>query len=198
MYTNSIVLIVSFSRPAWLGDTQLKMEVNVGNSTTASRSVWVYFRSMFQILVPGMFGPDFPVPAMVDTDNVTMLLRTDQVSSSVQDIDSNDTLRVRLQIGDELQESLNVSLNSLSLQSGGLQNCTPQANNSGEMISYIPLSVFVDNVLVPGEYRFAVVAEFSSANDTIESDLRDPNRLVNVTQVLRVDLGVLFSLSLSL
>ena len=127
-----LLLIASVSRPTWLSDTQLKMEVNVGNSNTTS--VRVYFRPVFQIHVPGMFG--FPVPVTVDTGNVTMLLRTKQISSSVQDIDSNDTLRVRLQIGDELQESLAVTLNSLFLQSGGLQNCTLQTD-SGEVIPYI-------------------------------------------------------------
>ena len=161
------------------------MEVNVGNSATTTFRI--YFHPKFQIHIPDMFG--FPVAVMVDTDNVTMLLRTQQVSSSVQNIDSNDTLQVRLQIGHKPQENLVVTLNSLSLQSRGLQNCTSQAN-SGELISYIPLTVVVDNVLIPGEYRFNVVAEFSSTNDTIESDLRDLNRLVNVTQVLRVDISL--------
>ena len=61
---------ISVSRPAWLGDTQLKLEVDVGNSTKTI--VRVYIRPMFQIQGPSMFG--FPVPMMVDTDNVTMLL----------------------------------------------------------------------------------------------------------------------------
>ena len=133
------------------------MEVTVGNSTTST--VRVYLRPMI--------------------DNLVMHLRIEKPQGN------NSKPQLKLQIGDELQESLNVSLNTSYLGNQDLENCTSRI---GEELSYFLLTIVVDNVLVPGEFQFIIVAEFSSNNSVIEDDLRHSNRDIDVTQRLIVDL----------
>ena len=112
-------------------------------------------------------------------DNLVMHLRIEKPEGN------NSRPQLRLQVGDELQESLNVSLNTSYLGNHALKNCS---SRNGEELSYFPLTIVADNVFVPGELQFIIVAEFSSNNSAIEDDLRHSNRDIDVTQRLIVDL----------
>ena len=70
-------------RPAELGDAHLRIMAELGKS--ASASVRIYVNSMFEIHAPSKFMNSMLFSKFVGTDNVTMLLRIERVSSYAQD-----------------------------------------------------------------------------------------------------------------
>ena len=163
------------ARPARLGDDQLRIVVEVG--TTINETIILYTNSMFLIVeeaaIPIIPGFDRNI-LFRSTDSVTVMLRVEQVSSS--------TLQPSLQFDNELDQSLNISLSNNNLSSRGLEECDEEPN------SYIPINIIVPGVSEAGQYRFDIVARFTSTVNETEENLRLNNRFVNVTHALRVDL----------
>ena len=112
--------------------------------------------------------------SLISTDSVTMQLRIEQVSSN--------TLQSSLQFNGELIQNRNISLNSSYLESRGLESCDDESS------SYITITSVIPEVPEPGEYSFDIIARFTSTVNETEDDLRNEDRQVNVTQMLRVTL----------
>ena len=112
--------------------------------------------------------------SLISTDSVTMQLRIEQVSSN--------TLQSSLQLNNgELDQNRNISLNSSYLDSRGLESCDDGSS------SYITITSVIPEVPEAGEYRFDIVARFTSTVNETEDDLRNEDCQVNA-QVLRVTL----------
>ena len=159
------------ARPARLGDDQLRVVVKVG--TAINETIRLYTNSMFLIAdIPVIHVPGFDRNSLLrSTDSVTVLLRVEQVSSS--------KLQPSLQFDNELDQSLNISLSNNNLS---LEECDEEPN------FYIPINIVVPGVSEAGQYRFDIVARFTSTVNETEENLRLNNRFVNVTHALRVDL----------
>ena len=147
------------ARPAWFADNQLRVMVDVENSTNVT--IRLYTGSMFRL------GNG----SLTSTDSLTVLLGIEQVS-----------LQSLLKFNDKLGQSLNISLNNTYLSSRGLEECGEEPN------AYTSISIIIPGVSEAGQYRFDIVARFTSTVNETEKDLRDSNRFFNVTQALRVDL----------
>ena len=178
IYTTALGIL----RPAGLGDTQLRIMAGLGKS--ASAFIRIYVNSMLEISVPSPLDMSILVPEIVETDNVTMLLRIERVSSHAQDESSLPQLQ--LQLGDELSDSLSVSLDDTNLRSIGLESCSDNVNS--EVVNFVTWNIAAVNVSLAGQFSYDVVMNFTSTDINIENDLRRSNRDINVAQTLRVDL----------
>ena len=158
------------SRPANLGLTELSVEVNQQGSSNASVQIYV--------------NPSFELSDRTpeSTETVTLHLTLMELPST----GNGSQPLVLLHIGNETGGSLDVPLSNLTLSGLGAQQCNATLFQQQQKYMYIPMIVEFqsrDSHVPAGDYRYSIVANFTSSDPTIEDDIRDVDRDSNVDLV---------------
>ena len=144
----------------------------VDQGGSSNKSVRIYTNSSFEL-----------DGTTTSTDTITLHLRVTGLPPS----ENSTRPQVLLKIGNATGDSLNVSLDSLNFLGLGVQQCSGMLSQQQQTHTYIPLTVMVqspDSHVIAGDYRYSIVANFTSTDSTIEDDLRRDADMANVLSVM--------------